>query len=356
MSRCDRRRYLMLLSWLIGLPVVCQAAEDVDPSYWADGRSWQLEWHNDAFANSDNQFTNGAKIRVHSRLETDLESTRGTPAFGKVLARRVLPDDRSMHYRESWAVGQNQQTPDDISIEEIILNDVPYVGMIGVSNGFAAFDESRFAGFGLMLGWTGESTFGEELQSAAHDLTGARDPQGWDNQLDFEPLVNFYYSRKRKLWNLPGFSGSVSGDLALGNFFTFGQASVELLFGKPPRGFVYQPVPIGRGLEFDASLRTPGHRYSYVSFTARTTGIAHALPRHGNLFRNGNEWTDDNVLDPERWVHQFVLGLHHERPRWGVHLSFWYSSDTVKDDGGLFPTEDPQNSFGTITFDFRPRG
>jgi len=340
-----------------GVAAAGQAAPGDDAeSYWSEGRNWQVEWHNDAFANSDNQFTNGAKVRLHSRLFDDLESTRGTPAIGKFLGRWLLPERSSLYYRESWAVGQNQQTPDDISIEEVILNDVPYVGMLGVSNGFSAFDEKRFVGVGMMLGWTGETTLGEELQSGAHSLTGARDPKGWDNQLDFEPLVNLYYSRKRSLFRTRGFSTSVGADLALGNFFTFGQVSADLRLGKAPAGFHYQPAPLGRAMEFDASLREPGERYTYFSVTARTTGIAFALPRDGNLLRNDNEWTEDNVIDPETWVQQFVFGLHHERARWGVHLAFWYSSDTIEDGDQLFESEDPQNSFGTITVDFRPRG
>jgi len=350
-GRLSRR---LLLVCFICPGVAPQAAKEIDTPYWTEGRTWQYEWHNDAFANSDDQFTNGIKLRISSRLAKSLESTKGTPAVGKLLARHVLPDDRSRYYREVWALGLNQQTPNSLGTEEIILNDFPYLGVVGVSNGFAAFDERRFAGLGLMLGWTGETALGEELQSAAHEITGATDPQGWNNQLDFEPLVNLYYSRKQKLWAQPGFSASVSGDVALGNFFTFGQSSIEFRFGKAPEGFLNQPVPVGRGLEFDASLRAPQEHYTYVSFTARTTGIAYALPRDGNLLRNGNEWTQDNVLDKEPWVQQFILGLHHERPRWGVHLSFWYSSDTVKDNGEKFAPGDLQNSFGTFTFVCRP--
>jgi len=349
-------RAFAALAASIAAGTVSAATENAGDSYWSEGRSWQFEWHNDAFANSDNQFTNGSKLRLHSRLFEDLESTRGTPAIGKFLGRWLLPEDHTLHYRESWALGQNLQTPDDIATEDLILNDVPYVGMIGVSNSFAAFDENRFVGVGMMLGWTGDSTFGEQLQSAAHSVTGASDPKGWDNQLDFEPLVNLYYSRKRNLFRTRGVSISVGADLALGNFFTFGQVAADLRIGKAPRGFHYQPAPVGRAIEFDAALREPGQHYTYLSVTSRTTGIAFSIPRDGNLLRNGNEWTENNVIDPEPWVHQFVVGLHHERSRWGVHLAFWYSSDTVKDDRRLFPTEDPQNSFGTITVDFRPRG
>jgi len=117
----------------------------------------QLQWHNDGFADSGNRFPNGLSLRKHSKLHGSLEETGGTPAFGKPLARWVFPRDQGFHYRESWAVGQNFQTLDDLEREDAILNDVLYVGMLGWSNALAAFDDERFTGFGFMLGWVGES-------------------------------------------------------------------------------------------------------------------------------------------------------------------------------------------------------
>lgn len=316
--------------------------------------TWQVLWHNDGFANSDDQFTNGVSVRQHSALADSLDATDGTLGIGKSLARRILPSDSNLHYRETTAFGQNLQTPDDIIRNDVILNDVPYVGMVGWSSNYVAFDDRRLRGFGLMIGFVGKPALGEPLQSAAHRLTGANDPKGWDNQLDFEPLLNLHLTHKRKLWSLPGFSGALSIDAALGNFFTLGQAGFEATLGDAPSGFLFQPVPIGRGLDFDATLREPGRTYTYASVTARVTGIGFALPREGNLLRNGNEWTDDNIIDPERRVYQLVLGLHHERPRWGLHFSFWLSSDTIKGEG-KGPVAGSQNSFGTITLDWRPR-
>lgn len=316
--------------------------------------TWQIEWHNDAFASSDNQFTSGISVRKHSDLAATLEGTSGTPAFGKTLARWFLPENSSLHYRESWTLGQNLQTPDDLDIEQIVLNDVPYVGMVGWSNAFTAFDDRGFTGFGLLLGWVGESAFGEEVQRAAHELVGETEPQGWDHQLDFEPLLNLYYMKKRKLWRLPSFDGAVGLDVAAGNFFSFGQIALEMRAGDAPRGFAFVPVPVGRGLDYDAKLLEPGEVYTYVSLVMRATGMVHALPRKGNSLRSDNEWTENNTIDMERLVGQVLLGVHHERERWGVHLNFWFSTDTVEDGDGLFPSENPRNSFGSVTFEWRP--
>lgn len=347
----------LLLTVLATQAVTTQADRSSDVGQPDDDRfgpaTWQVESHNDAYADSDNQFTAGLSVRKHSDLAARLAETSGTPAFGKWMARWFLPDDSSLHYRESWTVGQNLQTPDDLRIEHIVLNDVPYVGMAGWSNSFTAFDDTRFTGFGLLLGWTGEGALGEESQKLAHRITGANEPQGWDHQLDFEPLLNVYFMKKRKLWRLPKFDGAVDVGLAAGNFFTYGQAALEMRIGDAPRGFAFVPVPIGRGLDYDARLTEAGEASTYLSLVVRGTRFVHALPRDGNTLRNGNEWTENNTINPERLVGQVLLGFHHERARWGVHLHFSFSTDTIEDGDGLFPTENPRNSFGSLTVEWR---
>jgi len=51
----------------------------------------------------------------------------GTPAFGKSMARWFLPDRREdLYFSEGWSAGQAIQTPDDLSREDPIEDDVPY--------------------------------------------------------------------------------------------------------------------------------------------------------------------------------------------------------------------------------------
>jgi hypothetical protein len=54
----------------------------------------------------------------------------------------------------------------------------------------------------------------------------------------------------------------------------------------------------------------------------------------------------------ERLVGQLILGFHIERERWGIHVNFWFSSDTLERNT-LSTIEDPGNDFGTIMFEKR---
>jgi len=313
---------------------------------------WRAGWANDEFLGSDNQFTNGLFLQKNSPLADSLAATAGTPAFGKGLASLLLPDRRGLHYRETWTIAQNMQTPDDIGRRDPIFTDVPYVGMLGWTNSFIAFDNDELTGFQTLLGWVGDLTQAKHGQQAAHALSGANSPEGWRNQLDNEPLLNFYAMRKRKFLQTGWMDAAWNIDAALGNFFTFGQAALEFRFGNRPGGFAPAPTPTGRNPDYDARIQAPGESYFYASAIVRATGLLFALPRHGNLLRNGNEWTENEQIDPENLLGQLVLGLHYERPRWGLHFTINLATDSVETESGP-DLEDPSNNFGILVAEWK---
>jgi hypothetical protein len=315
----------------------------------SDRAQWRVGWANDDFVGSDDQFTNGVFVQLHSAPADALAATSGTPAFGKPLARLLLPRHDGLRYRESWTLGHNMQTPNRIDTRDLVADDVPYVGMAGWSNAFYAFDDRRMTGFGLLLGWVGDLTAAEWIQRTTHAVTGATEPRGWHNQLDNEPLLNLYAMHKRKFFDTAWMDAAWNVDAALGNFFTHAQAALELRFGRRPGGFVPTTMPTGYMLDHDARIRAPGESL-YASVIVRGTALGFALPRHGNLLRSGNRWTETERIDAERLLGQLVLGLHYERPRWGVHFQLNLATDAVEPtDGGAL--EDPRNNFGMLVFE-----
>lgn len=334
----------MGLGWLAAAPAVGAEGEG--------STTWRAEWSNDEFVQSDNQFTNGFTVQRFSRRFRSLEATSGTVATGKPLARLFLPEDDTLWYREGWTAGQNIQTPEQTERSDLITNDLPYMGMIGWQSSYYAYDDERFTGFQWGVGWVGEEALGEEVQKAAHEVSNAAALNGWDNQLEGEPVANLFYSKKRKLLRLPYFDTAATADAALGNFFSFGQIGLETRFGDMPKGFAYLPDPLGRGMDYDARLDTDGGPYLYGSVTMRGTGFLNSLRLQGNTFRNDNPWTQQNTIDMERLVGQAILGGHYEARRWGLHVVLWLSSDTV-DPQTVPPEQDAQNSFGAAMFEWQ---
>jgi len=332
--------------------LACGFATAQENTDYSQSSTWRFEFANDLIVDSDNQFTNGFSIQKHGPLASSLDETGGTAAIGKRLARFFLPDSEGLYYREAWSFGQNMQSPDDIENPDIILNDLPYVGMIGWHNSFIAFNDQSLTGFGWMIGAVGENSFAEDVQKAVHKMTGAAEPQGWEHQLDNEPLLSLFYTKKKKLWRKTNFDGAVSFNAALSNFVTYGEVGLEMRFGRMPEGFAYVPDPIGRGLSYHAMLPAKDESLFYGTLIVRGTGFLVDMLREGNTFVDDNEWTENNILDPKDFTAQVYAGIHYERRSWALRFNFWYGSGTVDTDV-LPPEQDPENSGGTIVYEWR---
>jgi hypothetical protein len=314
--------------------------------------TWRIEFANDAFFDSDNQFTNGFTLQKHGPAASSLDATNGTAAFGKWLGRVFLPDSEGLHYREAWSFGQNMQTPDQIELPTLILDDVPYMGLLAWSSSYVAFDDQRMTGVGWLVGLVGPDSYAEDVQKAVHKMSSAEDPQGWDHQLDNEPVLGLYYTKKRKLWRKRSFDGAVAFNAGLSNFMSYGELALEMRFGRMPKGFVYVPDPIGRGLHYNATIPIDDGTAIYGSIILRATGFLVRLPIEGNNFTDNNPWTELNTIEPKDFNSQVIVGLNFERPKWAFRFVVWFASDSVNPDS-LLANEDPDNKGGTITIEWR---
>jgi lipid A 3-O-deacylase len=332
--------------------LACGNATAQESPDYSQSSTWRFEFANDVIFDSDNQFTNGFALQKHGPVASSLDATDGTVAFGKGLARFFLPSGEGLNYREAWSFGQNMQTPEEIENPDIILDDLPYMGMLGWSNSFVAFDDQRMSAFGWMLGVVGEKSFGDDVQETIHEWIDAEEPMGWEHQLDDEPIFSLFYTKKKKLWRKPSFDGAVAFNAAASNFMSFGELSLEMRFGRMPQGFAYIPDPIGRGLHYNATIPADDGTAIYGTVVVRATSFLVDMLREGNTFVDDNEWTDNNTVEPEDVIGQVIVGFHYERPKWALRFTFWASTDTVDPDT-LVGDEDPENKGGTITYEWR---
>jgi len=302
---------------------------------------------------TDNQFTNGFTVQKHSTIGADVDELRGAIPMGKGLARRILPNREDLYYRKALIIGQNMTTPNDIEEMDIILDDLPYMGLLAAQSSWVAFNDNELTGFGIDVGIVGEASLAEQVQSAVHSLIDSTDPQGWDNQLDDEPVIGFHFLRKKKLWNRPYFDGGFTAHGAVGNWLTGADLGLEIRFGRKPDGFAYTQDPIGRGLPYDAALpRRDGRAEIYFSLQARAFAWAVFMPLEGNTFASGNEWTDNNTIDPENLAGQLLGGFHVVRNSWGLHFTWLITTDLV-DKNSLGQGRESEGDFGTIMVEWR---
>ncbi len=314
--------------------------------------TWTFSFQNDKLFLHDNQYTGGGGISMHSAVTSRLSQTHGTPAFGKALARFVLPHGPALTYREGWSFWQIEETPTHLHKHRLITNDYPYMGMLGWANTFTAFNDRNLYSAELMLGLVGPAAGGKQVQTAIHSILSTP-PRGWHNQLATEPVINLYYTFQHKLWRTPHFDIASSLGAALGNYFAYGQAGLITRIGELPAGFATIPSPLGRGVNYDATVTpTTDRGYFYLTVAIQGTGIARSMARQGNLIRSGNAWTRDNTLHMTPVVGQLIAALNYVRPSWGVHFGMWMTTHTV-DTRHLAPASDAHNNFGAFWFDYR---
>lgn len=349
-SRATRRCFWLLSIAAIQPPTTLSAADSEQPAAvdLASG-IWRVEFDNDAFFDSDNQFTSGISVQRHSNLATSWDDVH-MPGWTK-FGRRLPGLQRAGSYRRmGTSIGQNLQTPDDLEATELVVDDVPYAGALGVELNWTAFDDRVFHGYGLLLGVLGPLALGEPLQQAFHELNGSAEARGWDNQLASELVVNFNGMRKRKIgafgkpdkWSA---DLTIDADFGVGTALVFAEAALELRAGfNVPRGFAFAPDPIGRTVAHDAVLWRPAPQgvSVYVSAVTRAVWMPHFVFLDGSLFRDGHSIDKDDTLS------QTITGLHVGWRRWSVHFSAWKSSASVRS-----PAPDPSNHFGTIAIDWQ---
>lgn len=277
--------------------------------------TWRFEYVNDSFFNKDNKISSGWALQKHSAVAGSWEALQGVPGFVKRWGKKIPTlTEEGLVYRAGIAIGQIIQTPGDLSRSDLIEDDVPYAGALTLQTTWYAFNDEEFRGFESIVGVVGPPSLAEETQTTYHDLTDNEEPKGWDNQLSTEPVINFNYMRKQKIWRWGNpkdfsFDSAINGNVGLGNLFTLASAGLEMRFGyNMPRGFAYVPDPIGFSIHYIASLKplNPHAPSIYATVVLRGTAIAY------NIFLDGNTFSDSHSVEKEPLVGLTVVGLHYE--------------------------------------------
>lgn len=302
------------------------------PADSVERATWRFEFDNDIFFKSDNNFSSGLSLQWHSAAASGWEAVLDVPKFVRHLGKRIPTlTGKGLVYRASLAIGHVIQTPDDLSRRDLIKEDVPYAGVLTLQATGYAYNNDEFRGFEITAGIVGPLSLAEPAQIVLHKLLHCSVPQGWDNQLANEPLINFNYMRKVKIWHEGrpagiSFDTAINGNAGLGNLFTQASAALEMRLGhNMPGGFVYVPDPIGYSMHYQATLKParPSASSFYGSLVLRGTALAHII------FLDGNSYRDCHRIDRNPLVGQIITGLHYERRHWGVHLCALASNAVV---------------------------
>ncbi|MBB4312303.1 lipid A deacylase LpxR family protein [Roseospira marina] len=289
---------IVLVSGLCAAGIAMTAPAFADNEGDNDGDIVTFQLENDTFANTDRNYTNGIAVGFSPAM-------RKTPWANDLAA--FLPM-MSPHGRERvvFSLGQTMYTPTDITIRQEQPDEHPWGGFLFGSAELISEGEGHLDQMSLTLGVVGPASQAGDTQAFVHDILDVAEPQGWDNQIHDEPVVNLAYQRS---W--PGFLKAsalgLEADVTPHAGGAFGNAFIHANAGTMVR--------FGQGLKVDAGppLIGPSRPGTPVFDTGVGSGWylfagldARAVAR--DIFLDGNTFRDSASVDKKPFVGEAHAG------------------------------------------------
>jgi len=311
--------------------------------------SISLYTENDKYlGGTDEHYTNGLKL---SLLSTDLRSFSddSVPApvrgLSKLFGSWVEPDQA---YKLGLTLGQNLYTPADTATSVYQPNDRPYAAWLYMGVAFHVYHPATETGgtdrldvFEINAGVVGPPALGREAQNGFHDVIGVAHAEGWSNQIDSEPGMNFVYERKYRFATCnarTGWGADVipHAGLSLGNVFTYANAGFEV------RGGWCLPADFGSNLirpsgDSNGPRRAP---FNILVFAA-TDGRAVAR----DITLDGNTFSDSPSVDKNPFVADLYAGA-------GIGTTHWQLTYAQAFRTREFRGQDHNSVFGSFSLTF----
>jgi hypothetical protein len=303
---------------------------------------FRVEFDNDTFVGSDDAFSAGWSVQVHSAMFDEW-----VPGLERWIGRLpTLGDDGQggRIVRWSWGVTQLIITPKDVTIPTPQLGDTPWAGLFGGYVSWMAYDNRRLGALQVYVGCVGPCSQAEDVQKFVHSNLGfGGSPEGWSNQLDGDVLGNLNYEYRRKLWATAGRYDSsrwgndvsVGAQVGIGGFATYAEAWIEYRFGWDiPQGFTKFADPPALGIGLDPVYIDPREQEVvqrrwrfYFNVVARLRSVDEFAATEGGDTQNGG-FHPRLVATPGD--QQMIVGLHVAKIPLGFHLTYYRYLDDKK--------------------------
>lgn len=188
----------------------------------------KIYWDDDFFnwrgEGTDRGYSSGTKIEYYYTKKTK-------PKFLDNLLMQVADKSDNIY---GWGITQSIYTPSNISSTSIQYGDRPYAGLSYFSHILISSDnekKQRLTTY-VSLGTLGKYGFAEEIQTAVHRLINDQKPQGWDNQIRPDIILNYFINYERLLFqpssnleilaNIQANAGTLANNMGLGLHFRAG--------------------------------------------------------------------------------------------------------------------------------------
>lgn len=219
-----------------------------------------LQYDNDFFSATDRYYTQGIVLSfIHPVV-------RYSP-FAYPLIK--LKKDALNYY--GFHLEQDVFTPVSIRYMQgaIYYGERPFTAVFFMSHSLASLDpvKKQLLRTRLDLGILGPAAKGEEEQKGIHKALDNIEPQGWQNQLSNDLVVNYNTQFEKGLINTGHFELMGSANIRLGILYSDAGIGLHTRFG------IFSPYFTCLGLERDAATRKHAFKiYGFAKINARAVG------------------------------------------------------------------------------------
>jgi len=302
-----------------------------------------LTIENDIIAGDDGGYTNGLAFSwAHGGF--DVFNDSNTPAWINSLTNNLYISTMGGKRRAvSYMMAQGMQTSSDIERKELVEDEPPYAGELIWKATLYAFDDSVSDRLSLTLGMVGPASGAEHAQTFVHKITGSDEPEGWDHQLENEPVFRLGAQRFWNLWRSSPNNdtqlemlgngqigiGNLKSDIGTGLGFRWGNnlASSFATASTIP-GREINPLAGLSGLNWNVFIHVTGlYVANNIAIDGNTFESSHSVPlKHGQAIGS--------------------LGFALNRGSWGLVISAARSSDQ-------YEGQEDKSKFGSFSFTYR---
>ena len=185
-------------------------------------RYFRLHYENDYFSTSDLYYTQGINLEyVH-------------PAIGKFFTSKLLVGSSSQEVKYGMSLEQEGYTPTSISHPEILKGDRPFAAALFFKT-FSVVNNSdtkERISSALSVGVIGPAAGGEQIQEALHRLINYTLPEGWDNQIANDVILNYELEYQRGILSVPSYFSVIGrGGARAGTYSTKTFVSTIMMAG-----------------------------------------------------------------------------------------------------------------------------
>lgn len=291
-------------------------------------------FENDFFVGEDDGYTNGLGV-TYGKGPFNQFNNDNLPNWLHWLSKDLYVSTMKNKQRAvAHMFFQRMQTPVDITEPELIVDDVPYAGLLAWQGTMYAWDDRVSDQLSLILGFVGPVTLAEQAQTFIHVLMNADEPQGWDNQIQNEPVFKI---EAQRIWSLYRSGGmGTQFDLlglwgaGIGNLESATKGGFAVRWGTNLK-HSYQAFSLQVDRQINPLSLTPSN--DFYLFLGGRVGVV-----FNNILIDGNTFKDSHSVPLEHFQDQVSTGVvwSSGRNAFVFQVSSISSSTPIIDDRELF--------------------